>query len=255
MDLDPQRGIRDLQSQSQHRPAARGVPYRVGDQFGDQQDRRLLQMSHPPRGQYLAGGLPRLPGGRSGRVQGQLPCAARAHRLAGIACVAGCSQPARHYLIASVSLSAGRSGTSTAETGTALCPSGVGASRMRGPASRITRNFPVFPRAYDRDYCLRTWRMPQGKLRSRCQLSGYQLKPRNRAVSDFTIASHGSAKACQPHRRRPERAPVPRPGTGPAGSAWPRARRAAPGSSPEPDRTARRAARSPAGTPPLRRRR
>src|SRR5579863_9476257 len=75
MHLDQQRRPLRCQEQRHAEPAGARVPKHVGDQFGDEQDRGLLQMRQVPRRQGVPGHLPcqprRPPVRRQG--QGQLP--------------------------------------------------------------------------------------------------------------------------------------------------------------------------------------
>src|SRR5271165_4470906 len=69
--LDPQPGLHDLEFQ-RYRVGTGGVPYRVRDQLGHEQDGGLLHVSQPPGGQHLAGNLPRQPHRQAAGRQRQL---------------------------------------------------------------------------------------------------------------------------------------------------------------------------------------
>jgi MFS family permease len=60
LDLDSQPGPGGLQVQC-YRMSAASMPYRVGDQFRDEQDGGLLHMGQPPAGQRVAGSVARQP--------------------------------------------------------------------------------------------------------------------------------------------------------------------------------------------------
>jgi hypothetical protein len=48
MHLDPQRGACGFQSEYQRGTSGANMLYRVSDQFGDEEDRRVLQMGDAP---------------------------------------------------------------------------------------------------------------------------------------------------------------------------------------------------------------